>query len=99
MRVILSTCPALEAARIARALVERGAACVNILPAVRSIYRWQGTIHDDEEALLVIKAASAKVAELERALPDIHPYELPEWVVLQVDEELTSKRYSAWVCI
>jgi periplasmic divalent cation tolerance protein len=97
MRVVLCTCPPDRAEAIARGLVERGAACVNIVPAVRSIYRWQGAIHDDAEALLVVKAAADRVETLRAALGELHPYELPEWVVLTPDAGLTSAAYAAWV--
>jgi len=97
MRVILCTCPPADAERIARAIVEAGAACVNILPAVRSIYRWQGKLCDDAESLLVIKAAAERVSALEQTLRRVHPYELPEWVVLSPDEALTSAAYRDWV--
>lgn len=97
MRVILCTCPPADAERIARGLVERGAACVNILPGVRSIYAWQGKLCDDAESLLVVKAAAERVDALRAALPELHPYELPEWVVLPTDETLTSPAYRDWV--
>ena len=97
MRVVLCTCPPGDAERIARALVEAGAACVNVLPGVRSLYRWQGKLCDDTESLLVIKAAAGHVSALEQAMRSVHPYELPEWVVLTPDEALTSAAYRAWV--
>lgn len=97
MRVALCTCPPAEAERIARGLVERGAACVNVLPAVRSIYRWKGVVEAGEETLLVVKAAAEKLPALHAALAELHPYELPEWVVLPVDEALSSPAYLAWV--
>jgi periplasmic divalent cation tolerance protein len=97
MRVVLCTCPPADAERIARGLVERGAACVNIVPGVRSIYRWKGQVCDDAESLLVVKAAQGRVSELQEALKALHPYELPEWVVLSPDEWLTSAAYRAWV--
>jgi periplasmic divalent cation tolerance protein len=97
MRVIFCTCPPADAERLARGLVEAGAACVNILPGVRSIYRWQGQIGDDSEALLVIKAAAERVDQLQKTLKSMHPYELPEWVVLTPDDALTSAAYRAWV--
>lgn len=97
MRVVLSTCPPVDAERIAKALVKAGAACVNILPAVRSIYSWKGQLCDDSEALLLIKAAPDRVAPLHETLRSVHPYELPEWVVLAPDELLTSVAYRAWV--
>lgn len=97
MRVVLCTCPPAEAGRIARALVEAGAACVNIVPGVTSVYRWQGAVHADGEALLVIKAATEKIDSLRVMLDSVHPYELPEWVVLTPDESLTSAAYRSWV--
>lgn len=97
MRVVLCTCPPAEAERIARTLVEKGAACVNVLPGVRSLYRWKGELCDDAEALLVIKAAVERLPSLHAALREVHPYELPEWVVLGVDEALTSDAYRRWV--
>lgn len=97
MRVILCTCPPADAERIAHALVNAGAACVNVLPTVRSIYRWEGKLCDDAETLLVIKAATERVADLETAMRAVHPYDLPEWVVLGTDEALTSEAYRKWV--
>lgn len=97
MRVVLCTCPPAEAERIARGLVERGAACVNVLPGVRSFYAWAGALQADDESLLVIKAAVERLPALQAALKELHPYELPEWVVLPVDEALTSEAYRAWV--
>jgi periplasmic divalent cation tolerance protein len=97
MRVVLCTCPPAEAERIAKGLVEKGAACVNIVAGVRSIYRWEGRIHDDAESLLVVKAAVEVVPSLQEALAGLHPYALPEWVVLGTDEVLTSAAYRAWV--
>lgn len=97
MRVILCTCAEPDAERISRTLLEAGAACVNILPGVRSIYRWKGRVCDDREALLLIKAGLERVAALEQALRSVHPYELPEWVVLTPDDALTSGPYRDWV--
>lgn len=97
MRVVLCTCPPADAERIARGLVDRGAACVNILAPVRSIYVWKGETCDDAESLLVIKAAAERVAALQAALKELHPYDLPEWVVLETDRELTGADYRAWV--
>ena len=97
MRVALCTCPEPDAARIARALVERGAACVNALPGVRSTYRWKGEVHEDAETLLVVKADDDVVDTLREALGEVHPYELPEWVVLDVDGARTSDAYRRWV--
>ena len=97
VRVALSTAPDGEtAARIARALVEeRLAACVNLVPAVRSIYRWQDRVEDEAEVLLVIKTRAERVAALAARLRALHPYELPELVALPVAAGLGS--YLEWV--
>jgi periplasmic divalent cation tolerance protein len=83
--VALVSCPPDKAAGIAEALVEgRFAACVNIVPGVRSVYRWQGAVQRDDEALLVIKTAADRFEELKRAVLEMHPYELPEVIALPV---------------
>ena len=95
--VALSTAPDAEvAARVARALVEGGAvACVNLVPGVRSIYRWQGAVRDDAEVLLVIKTTAEGAARAEAALRAAHPYAVPEWVVLPVEAGFVG--YLDWV--
>ena len=84
--VVLSTVGTAEdAERIARALVERGlAACVNVLPAVTSIYRWKGKLEKDQERLLVIKTRAERFAALRQAIVSLHPYEVPEVVALPI---------------
>jgi periplasmic divalent cation tolerance protein len=84
--VVLSTVGKPEdAERIGRALVERGlAACVNVLPAVVSIYRWKGKLEQDEERLLVIKTRADRFAALREALVSLHPYEVPEVIALPI---------------
>jgi periplasmic divalent cation tolerance protein len=95
--VALSTAPTAEVAgTIAHALVSEAlAACVNIVPGLRSIYRWDGELHDDAELLLVIKTTAGQVAALRARLPELHPYQLPELVVLEVTDGLPA--YLAWV--
>ncbi len=95
--VVLVTTPTAEsAAEIARALVEEGlAACGNVVPAIRSIYRWAGEIHDDAEALLVLKTERRLVPALKERLPALHPYQVPELLVLPVEDGLAP--YLAWV--
>lgn len=90
--VILCTVPSEESARqIAQTLVEeRLAACVSIVPGVRSIYRWQGNICDDPELLLLIKTRRERFARLLRRLQEIHPYEVPEVQALAVTESAPS---------
>ena len=83
--VCLVTAPPDRAHAIAEALVERElAACVNVVALVHSIYRWQGAVEHDDEALLVVKTTKAAVAALTGALGELHPYENFELVALDV---------------
>ena len=95
--LVLTTIGAEDDARsLARLLVEnRLAACVNILPAVTSIYRWEGKVTEDGEQLLVIKTAAERVDALRDALLANHPYNVPELVVVAI--ESMSDAYGAWV--
>lgn len=95
--VALSTCgSAEEAQRVARGLVEsRTAACVNIVPGVRSIYRWKGVVEDAGEWLLVIKTTQARFEAMRAELVRLHSYEVPECVALPVLDGLAS--YLDWI--
>ena len=95
--IVLTTLGAgADAATLARTLIdERLAACVNILPPMLSVYRWKGAVEQDREQQLLIKTTAALVADLERRLRALHPYELPEFVVLQPAD--ASRAYRAWV--
>ena len=85
-----------EAERIGRALVEtRLAACVNILPGAKSVYEWQGELHKDQELVLLIKTRSDRLAALEVRLLELHPYELPELVVVPLVGGLAP--YLSWI--
>jgi periplasmic divalent cation tolerance protein len=85
-----------SAERIARQLVEAGlAACVNILSPCRSIYRWQGELHEDGEVPLVIKSTAGRQDELVAFLKQAHPYELPEIVSVEAVGGLDG--YLDWV--
>ena len=85
-RVILCTAPVVQASALAAMLVgDRLAACVNIIPAVRSIYRWEGAVHDDEESLLVIKTTTDRLTELTTRLVEAHPYDCPEVIALPIE--------------
>ena len=85
-----------EAERIARALVEeRLAACVNLVPGIRSIYRWEGKIADDGEILLVAKTRRDSFAALERRVRELHSYEVPEVLALAVTDG--SAPYLDWL--
>lgn len=84
-RVCLVTTPVDQADAIARALVQaRLAACVNVVPAVRSVYRWEGEVQEDQEALLVVKTTADQLEALDQRLGEIHPYDVYELVVLDV---------------
>jgi uncharacterized protein involved in tolerance to divalent cations len=84
--VVFVTAPNVERAeRIAAAVVEeRLAACVNILPGCRSIYRWQGELHNDEEALMIVKSSRAAFAALERRIVELHDYDVPEVIAVEI---------------
>jgi periplasmic divalent cation tolerance protein len=86
--VALSTVAGAEdAERIARALVEGGlAACVNVLPGVVSVYRWNGEVCRDEERLLVIKTLGERWEALRGALVAMHPYEVPELIAFRIED-------------
>jgi|SRR6516225_2210025 periplasmic divalent cation tolerance protein len=95
--VVLSTCAnGDDAARIARALVDgRLAACVSVVPGLRSYYRWKDGIETGDEVLLVIKTSRELFAPLQAELAKIHPYELPELLALPVIEG--SEEYLNWL--
>jgi periplasmic divalent cation tolerance protein len=96
LRVVLCTCPPEHATIIARSLLERRlAACVNVVPGVRSLYWWNDEVTEDGESLLVIKTPQSSVASLEVGLSEIHPYEVPEILSLSIDEG--ADRYLNWV--
>ena len=96
-RIVLTTTGAREVAeRLAEALVERRlAACVNIVGPIRSIYRWLGKIEREEEFLLLIKTTAENAAKLGDAFRELHTYELPERVELEI--EGGSEEYLAWL--
>ncbi|TAK11732.1 MAG: divalent-cation tolerance protein CutA [Acidobacteria bacterium] len=74
-----------DAVGLARTLVERGlASCVNVLPGVTSVYRWEGKIQADPEQQLVIKTTGDRVAALQAAIEELHPYDVPEFIVLPI---------------
>jgi periplasmic divalent cation tolerance protein len=95
--VVLVTVPTPDAgADLARALVEEGlAACGNVVPGLRSIYRWAGEIHDEAEALLVLKTERRLVTAMKDRLPALHPYQVPELLVLPVEDGLGP--YLDWI--
>jgi periplasmic divalent cation tolerance protein len=96
-RLVLTTAPDRGVAeRIARGLVDRRlAACVSFLPSMRSVYRWKGEIEEADEVWLIAKTTAGKLVELERALAELHPYEVPECVALAPDR--VEAKYLAWL--
>jgi len=95
--VILCACPDENtAANLAGGLVEEQlAACVNILPGIRSVYRWQGETCDDSEVLMVIKSLASRFEDLQAWLLAHHPYDVPEIVALPAEK--VSADYLAWM--
>ncbi len=94
--VVLCTCPGAAAPAIAQRLVEdRLAACVNLLPAAQSVYRWQGAIETATETLLIAKTTVDRYPALEQTLKSLHPYEIPEILAIPVADGLPA--YLDWV--
>lgn len=95
--LVITNCPDEESANaIALALVEaKLAACVNILPRVQSIYRWQGVVESAAEVPLLIKSTAANYRALEAAIKQRHPYELPEIIALPITQGLPA--YLNWL--
>ena len=85
-----------EARKIANALVERGlAACVSVVPGVRSTYRWDGRILTESESLLVIKSRSDRFEKIRKVIRELHSYDVPEIVLLDVADG--DADYLAWL--
>lgn len=97
VRVVLCTCPDEDSAfGLARGLVEaRLAACVNILPEIRSVYRWQGDVQSEAESLMVIKTTAQRYPKLEAWLETNHPYDVPEVLAVPIESGLGA--YLDWV--
>lgn len=97
IRIVLTTVGSLEEGRkLAHQLVERRlAACVNLVPNLTSIYRWQGTVEETTEVLLLMKTTAEQLPALEAAIGELHSYEVPEFLVLA--PESGSQPYLAWL--
>lgn len=94
--VLTTTGADFDARTLAHALVDaRLAACVNIVERVHSVYRWEGRVADDAEQLLIIKTSEDRLHALRDELLRLHPYDVPEFVVLPIAE--TSEAYGAWM--
>ena len=95
--LVIANCPDEACAnRIALAVVEAGlAACVNLLPRVQSVYRWQGAIESASEVPLLIKTTAGRYTELETAIRALHPYDVPEIIALPIAQGLPA--YLDWL--
>ena len=94
--VLTTTHSTTSANEIAEALLERHlAACVQIVPGIRSLYRWEGKVVSDEEVQLIIKSTPQVIDEAYNVVSAIHPYEIPQWVVLNSVQ--ASENYLHWV--
>lgn len=92
----ISTVDSPAAPELARRLVEeRLAACVNIVPGVRSIYRWQDKLCDELESVLLIKTSPRTLGGFEERFRELHPYECPELLMIPIEDGL--KEYLSWV--
>lgn len=94
--VVYVTCPPDDAETLAETLVKEGlVACVNIVPSIKSIYMWQGSVAKDQESLLVMKTSSAIYDRLEARVKQLHSYELPEVIALPIQKG--SEKYLDWL--
>lgn len=95
--LVLCTCPSQAVAdEVASALLERRlAACVNRVPGIESLYRWEGRIERDQEHLLLIKTTADAYPTLEKLIVDTHPYDVPEVIAIALDQG--SAQYLDWV--
>ena len=95
--IVLTTLPAdFESQTFGRTLVdERLAACVNLLPPMESVYRWEGQVEHDTERQVIIKTSRERVAALWERIRELHPYETPEFVVLPIQDG--SDAYLRWI--
>ena len=97
IRIVFCTFPNIDAARqIGTALVEKQlAACVNLLPGIESVYRWQEKVESAAEILAIFKTSAATYPAFEKALGELHPYEVPEIVAVEPAE--IAESYRSWV--
>jgi periplasmic divalent cation tolerance protein len=97
VRAVLVTVPDMEVAeRLATRLVQtRAAACVNLVPGITSIYRWEGNVERADEVLLILKTSDERLPDLLARTAELHPYDVPEILALEVPEG--HGPYLAWV--
>ena len=96
--VVLTTLGAdADAGGLARTLVaERLAACVGVVPGMTSFYRWEGAVQTEAEQQLVVKTSRGRLAALEVRLRELHPYDVPEFIVLSAS---ASRAYARWIAV
>ncbi len=98
MRLVIVTAPVEAAPALAKTIVEeRLAACANIAPSVRSIYTWKGKIEDEEESLMLIKTTAEAVEALTARIMELHPYDVPEIIALEIKTDEGNPDYLSWV--
>ncbi|MGH7457830.1 MAG: divalent-cation tolerance protein CutA [Longimicrobiaceae bacterium] len=94
--VITTVANRLQAEGLAQSVVkERLAACANLVPGVRSVFRWRGAVHEQDEVLILLKTTDEKVAPLLERLSELHPYDLPEGISVRAGTALDL--YRDWV--
>jgi periplasmic divalent cation tolerance protein len=94
--IFCTTASEQEAATISKTVVEEGlAACANIIPQIRSIYRWKGEIWDERETLIMIKSREALFEKIRSRIKELHSYEVPEITAVPVDKGDTA--YLQWI--
>jgi len=94
--VLVTASSTKEATKIAKAMIhEKRAACASILPAITSIYHWQGKIQKSREALLILKTTRRQYSDLEKSICAMHSYEIPEVISIRVNKGLP--QYIDWV--
>lgn len=95
--VLLTTvASAEEAVALVRSLLERRlVACGTVLPAARSLYRWEGKVADEEEYVIILKSRAQRIRDIEAAFEELHPYRVPELVAVPVAAGLS--RYLGWI--
>ncbi|CAJ0941270.1 unnamed protein product, partial [Mesorhabditis belari] len=105
LRVVYVTVPTEEIAlKISRSIVTaKLAACVNIVDGVKSVYEWEGKVHEDSEKLLIIKTQAERIEELQTKVKELHPYEVPEFLAIPVahnsepyEKEMSTPSRSDW---
>ena len=98
MRLVIVTAPIDQAPKLAKTIVEEKlAACANLMPNIRSIYTWKGKIEDEAETLIFFKTTDQGQQNLTRRIKVLHPYEVPEIISINIQENEGNLDYLEWV--